>query len=235
MERIDKILTNAGLMSRKDAKIAAKKGRICVNGSVVKSADFKISDADELTLDGERVCREKFYYIMMNKPAGYICSTDDPSAPTVMSLIDTCDLRHGMFPVGRLDKYTVGLLLISNDGQLAHNLLAPKKHVKKTYFFRLESPFDESYIPEIEKGITLDGNVKAKPASVKMDSETEGYITVTEGMFHLVKRIFEAAKNKVVYLKRTEFGPLSLDENLPEGSYRFLTLDEAKLLKNVNS
>ena len=230
MERIDKILSNAGLMSRRDAKEAAKKHRITVNGTAVKSADEKINDDDILELDGNPVNRQKFYYIMMNKPAGCICSTDDPTAPTVMSRIDEADLRRGMFPVGRLDKYTVGLLIISNDGILAHDLLSPKKHVPKRYFFRLEKPYDSRFTKEIEKGIKLDGDATAKPASLEMTSPCEGYITVTEGMFHLVKRIFEATGNKVTYLKRTDFGPLSLDSSLPEGRYRFLTDAEAKSL-----
>ena len=230
MERIDKILSNAGLMSRRDAKEAAKKHRITVNGTAVKSADEKINDDDILELDGNPVNRQKFYYIMMNKPAGCRCSTDDPTAPTVMSLIDEADLRRGMFPVGRLDKYTVGLLIISNDGILAHDLLSPKKHVPKRYFFRLEKPYDSRFTKEIEEGIKLDGDATAKPASLEITSPCEGYITVTEGMFHLVKRIFEATGNKVTYLKRTDFGPLSLDSSLPEGRYRFLTDAEAKSL-----
>lgn len=230
MERIDKILSNAGLMSRRDAKDAAKKHRITVNGIPVKSADGKIDDDDLLELDGKPVSRQRFYYIMMNKPAGYICSTDDPTAPTVMSLIDETDLRRGMFPVGRLDKYTVGLLLISNDGALAHDLLSPKRHVPKKYFFRLEKPYDTRFTEEIEAGIKLDSGAAAKPARLEMTSDIEGYITVTEGMFHLVKRIFEAAGNKVVYLRRTDFGPLSLDASLPEGRYRFLTDAEVKSL-----
>ena len=234
MERIDKILSGAGLLSRREAKEAAKKGRLTVNGVNVKSADAKISETDILMLDGIEVNRQKLFYIMMNKPAGYICSTDDPSAATVMSLISESDLRRGMFPVGRLDKYTVGLLLISNDGVLAHELLAPKKHVTKRYFFRLEAPYDNRYTDLIEKGITLDGGVTAKPAFVSMISDTEGYISVTEGMFHLVKRIFEAAHNRVIYLKRTEFGPLKLDGNLAEGEYRFLTEEEILALKFVH-
>lgn len=230
MERIDKILSNAGLMSRRDAKDAARKHRITVNGITVKSADVKINDDDLLELDGNAVNRQKFYYIMMNKPAGYICSTDDPTAPTVMSLIDECDMRRGMFPVGRLDKYTVGLLIISNDGALAHDLLSPKKHVTKRYFFHLEKPYDPRFTKEIESGIKLDGDAVAKPASLEITSATDGYITVTEGMFHLVKRIFEATGNKVIYLQRTNFGPLSLDSSLPEGRYRFLTDAEVKSL-----
>lgn len=234
MERIDKILSGAGLLSRKESKDAAKKGRITVNGKTVKSTDMKISEDDLLELDGAAVNRDKFAYIMMNKPAGYVCSTDDPSSPTVMSLLDGADMRRGMFPVGRLDKFTVGLLLISNDGILAHELLSPKKHVAKKYFFRLEHSFDEGYKSKIEKGIVLDGGVTAKPAKIEMTAVDEGYITVTEGMFHLVKRIFEAAENKVIYLKRVEFGPLILDTDLVEGSYRFLTEEETRCIKKVH-
>lgn len=234
MERIDKILSGAGLLSRKESKDAAKRGRITVNGFTVTSSDIKISESDVLKLDGSLVNRDKFTYIMMNKPAGYVCSTDDPSSPTVMSLLDGEDVRRGMFPVGRLDKFTVGLLLISNDGVLAHELLSPKKHVAKKYFFKLEHSFDRRFEKYIEKGITLDGGVTAKPARIEMTADGEGYITVTEGMFHLVKRIFEAAENKVIYLKRVEFGPLILDTDLTEGNYRFLTEEEVLCIKKVH-
>ncbi len=234
MERIDKILSGAGLLSRKEAKEAVKRKRVTVNGMPVKSSDVKISEEDVLALDGNTVDRQKFFYIMMNKPAGFICSTDDPSSETVMSLIDGSDLRRGMFPVGRLDKYTIGLLIISNDGALAHELLAPKKHVTKKYFFKLETPYDSRFTADIERGIALDGGARAKPAKLEMLNDREGYISVTEGMFHLVKRIFEAADNRVIYLKRTEFGSLYLDEKLAEGEYRFLTDEETEALKSVH-
>ena len=231
MQRLDKILSSAQAGSRKELRSAIRAGRVTVNGVTARDESEKFDETSvEIFLDGEAVELLRPALIVLNKPAGFLTAADDPRQKTVMDLIPERYRKFGVMPVGRLDKYTVGLLIISNDGALAHDLLSPKKHVPKRYFFRLEKPYDSRFTREIEAGIKLDGDATAKPASLEITSAYEGFITVTEGMFHLVKRIFEATGNKVTYLKRTDFGPLSLDTSLPEGRYRFLTDVEVKSL-----
>ena len=226
--RLDKILSESNVLSRSETKAAVKRGRLAVNGVTVKSGDVKVDDYDVITLDGNEIKRRRFFYIMMNKPAGYVCSTDEPGSRTVLDLLRHEDNARGMFPAGRLDKDTVGLLLITNDGALAHDLLSPKKHVTKKYAFRSSRPLTESDKEKLEKGVEIDGEM-TKEAKVESDG-VEGTIVITEGKFHQIKRMFISVGNSIEYLKRTEFGPLKLDGSLAEGEYRFLTDEETKAL-----
>ncbi len=228
--RIDKILSESNIMTRSEARAAAKKGRIAVNGAVVRSSDEKADDADVISLDGKPIERRKFFYYMMNKPAGYVCATED-NGPTVLDLLAPEDRARGIFPAGRLDKDTVGLLVITNDGPLAHDLLSPKKHVSKTYYFELESDLSRDDADLLSQGVPMDGTV-TKPATI-VSERRSGTITVTEGKFHQIKRMFAYVGNKVTYLKRISFGPLELDSTLAEGKYRFLTLEETEKLRGV--
>ncbi len=228
--RIDKIFSESHLLTRSEAKAAARKGRIAVNGKTIKSAEEKADDVDVITLDGSPITRRRFFYIMMNKPRGYVCSTDDPKSKTVLELLAPPDRPAGIFPAGRLDKDTVGLLLVTNDGALAHELLSPKKRVPKTYLFACRDSLSASDITRLKQGVLLDGE-QTKPAKLCCDGAS-GSITVTEGKFHQIKRMFAAVGNEITYLKRVAFGALILDETLAEGGYRHLTADEMEILKN---
>ncbi|MBO7400733.1 MAG: rRNA pseudouridine synthase [Clostridia bacterium] len=226
--RIDKILSESNIMTRSQAREAAKKGRIAVNGAVVRSSDEKAEEGDVISVDGRPIERRRFFYYMMNKPAGYVCATED-NGPTVLDLLSPGDKARGLFPVGRLDKDTVGLLIITNDGALAHELLSPKKHVSKTYFFRLEHELISRDADILCAGIPMDGGT-TKPAVITFEGR-EGTIAVTEGKFHQIKRMFGHVGNRVTYLKRISFGPLELDSSLAEGEYRILSAEETEKLR----
>ena len=225
--RIDKILSESNIMTRSEAREAARKGRITLNGAPVRSSDEKAEDGDVITLDGVPVERRRFFYYMMNKPAGYVCATED-RGPTVLGLMRPEDRARGLFPAGRLDKDTVGLLLITNDGKLAHGLLSPKKHVAKRYYFKLAKPLTESGAKKVREGVPMDGEV-TRPALLEYDG-TEGTITLTEGRFHQIKRTFAYVGNEVIFLKRVSFGGLELDPALAEGEYRLLSEKETENL-----
>lgn len=226
--RIDKILSESNIMTRSESREAAKRGRITLNGAVIRSSDEKAEDGDIIALDGRPIDRRRYFYYMMNKPAGHVCATEDRGA-TVLDLMAEKDRPRGLFPAGRLDKDTVGLLIITNDGPLAHDLLSPKKHVAKKYYFKLASPLGQEDAQLLCAGIPMDGDI-TKPARIEYEG-AEGSITITEGKFHQIKRMFEHVGNKVIYLKRTSFGPLELDDALAEGEYRELTETEAEKLR----
>ncbi len=227
--RLDKFLSETGRASRSEASKAAKSGRITVNGRTVRDTSVHIDpEKDTIDFDGETVEYRKFTWIMLNKPAGVLSASNDRKMRTVIDLLPEMYRKAEMFPCGRLDKDTVGLLLITNDGELTHKLLSPKYHAKKRYFVRLSNPYDRS--KKIEQGIMMDGRL-TKPAEIEMLSDTEGYITLTEGKYHQVKRMFEYAGSEVVYLKRVEFGGIYLDEGLKEGEWRLLTPEEEATLR----
>lgn len=234
-ERIDKIISSKGEMSRREVKAAAKKGRIAVNGKVVKSTAIRVSDSDLLTLDGITIYYEPFLYIMLNKPDGYVSSHDQPGLPTVFDLLTGPEKNIGLFSVGRLDKDTLGLLILTNDGEAAHQLLSPKRNVEKRYFFKTADIVSESALLELCSGITLADGFTAKPAKVELNSDKiSGIITITEGKYHQIKRMFGATGNKIVYLERKSFASLELDESLERGQWRQLQENERNLLlKNV--
>ena len=228
--RLDKMLAHCGYGSRKEVKNYIRKGEVIVNGEVIKDDDFKVdSEKDEIIVFDENVNYLEKVYIMLNKPDGCVSATYDPYKQTVIDLVNEY-ANYKVFPVGRLDIDSVGLLLITNDGKLCHNLLSPKSHVDKVYFVNFDGVFKESYYQEFEKGITLDDGYVTLPAKVEVVNGNGAYVTIHEGKFHQVKRMFEALDMKVTYLKRISFGSLKLDENLKEGEYRLLSSEEISML-----
>lgn len=237
MERLDKIISNLGYGSRKDVKTFAKKGIIEVDGVIVKDSSLLVDpEKSIIKVNGEEILYRKYIYLMMNKPDGVISATHDNRDETV---IDLLNLEHQVFepfPVGRLDKDTVGLLLLTNDGELNHRLISPKWHVDKVYYAKINKKVDEKDVIAFKNGITLDDGYKCLEAKLEIlsssNEESEVRITIQEGKFHQVKRMFEAVDKKVMYLRREEFGGLLLDPDLEEGEYRELTDEELNLLKS---
>ena len=234
--RLDKLLANMGYGSRKEVKQLLKEKAVTVDGNVVKDAAMKVDpETQDVSVYGERVVYTEFIYIMMNKPPGVISATEDKHDKTVIDLLDPLAQHFKPFPVGRLDKDTEGLLLITNDGNLAHNLLSPKKHVPKTYYATIEGVVTEADIEAFRKGVELDDGYVTKPGELvilKSDAISEIELTIQEGKFHQVKRMFESVGKKVTYLKRLSMGSLVLDEELELGDYRELTEEELASLLN---
>lgn len=231
MMRLDKMLAHTGYGSRKEVKEYIRKGLVSVNGVIITDDDYKVDESsDEVIIADNNVEYEKMIYLMLNKPDGYISATYDPADPIVLDLIDGYEKRN-LFPVGRLDKDTEGLLLITNDGVLAHNLLSPKKHVDKIYELEYEGTITDSGIKAFEKGITLDDGFSCAPGKLEKLDTNKARVTIHEGKFHQVKRMMASINCNVTYLKRVEFGPLKLDETLKLGQYRPLTEEELKTLK----
>lgn len=231
LKRLDKFLCDKKIGTRSQVKAFIQKGLVTVNDEVVKKADSKVSDTDIVCCQGVLLSSEEFGYFMLNKPAGVISATEDDSQPTVLDFFKDEPYKN-LYPVGRLDKDTEGLLLITNDGPLGHQLLSPKKHVQKTYYAKLAHGLSQADIDALEKGVDIGEKNLTLPAKIKVIEETAVHITITEGKFHQVKRMFEAVSNKVLYLKRISMGSLRLDENLAIGEYRPLTKEELGLLKN---
>jgi len=236
--RIDKLLANMGYGSRKEVKALLKQGVVKVGDQVVKSPKEHVDvEKEEVTVLGEIVEYKEFVYLMMNKPPGVISSTEDSEHETVIDLLALEDSIFEPFPVGRLDKDTEGLLLITNDGQLAHQLLSPKKHVPKKYFAVIDGIVTEEDVAAFREGVVLDDGYETKPGELTIleSGETsEIELVITEGKFHQVKRMFESVGKTVTYLQRLEMGPLKLDETLELGEYRELTEEEVELLKTVH-
>jgi 16S rRNA pseudouridine516 synthase len=236
--RLDKLLSNMGYGTRKEVKQLMKKGAVRVNEETVKDAALHVDTVkDEITILGERVVYKEFMYLMMNKPQGVISATEDKRDQTVIDLLDTEYNIFEMFPVGRLDKDTEGFLLLTNDGKLAHNLLSPKKGVPKTYYAHIEGIVTEEDTMRFSEGVILDDGYETKPGQLRILKSadiSEIELTITEGKFHQVKRMFEAVGKQVVYLKRLSMGPLSLDESLELGSYRELTEEELQQLMQIS-
>ncbi len=233
MERLDKAFSSCKMFSRTEITKIIKQKRVSVNGVIVNKPDFKVDvKADEITLDGAPVTFKKYAYIMLNKPYGVVSSTDDGRDRTVIDILSSGFKRDGLFPVGRLDKDTVGLVILTDDGVSAHKRLSPKSHVEKVYYFETADEVFESVVREIESGVLLKDGYLTKPCKVKLLSKTSGEITLTEGKYHEIKRIFGAKGNRITYLKRIEFGGIKLDENLGEGECRYLTpLEEELFIK----
>lgn len=228
--RLDKFLTQAAELTRSEAKQKIKKGSVTVDGEVEKKAERKVSTKECICLDGEAVTYVKYRYIMLHKPAGVVSATEDAQCQTVIDLIE--EGRRDLFPVGRLDKDTEGLLLLTNDGALAHNLLSPRKHVDKTYFAVLDGPVGEEEQALFLQGLDIGDEKKTLPAKLEVTGKAnEVLITVQEGRFHQVKRMAEAVGRRVEYLKRISMGPLVLDASLAKGEYRPLTEQELADLK----
>ena len=233
--RLDKFLANAGVGTRSEVKQYIKKGLIKVNDIPAKKADMSINEDDDTILfQNKIVSLQKYYYYMLNKPQGVISATEDNFQKTVLDLLGA-DRRDDIFPVGRLDKDTEGLLLLTNDGALAHDLLSPKKHVSKIYYAKIEGNVTEDDIAAFKEGIKIDEEFTALPANLKVlvsDDISEIEVEIYEGKFHQVKRMFQAVGKKVIFLKRLSMGPLQLDSNLHSGKYRELTSAEVDILKN---
>ena len=230
--RLDKYLAHAGYGTRKEVKQLIRKKRIQVNQQIVSKDDVQIDEVNDLVhVDGECVIYQKYVYYMMNKPQGVISATSDAKQQTVMDLFEEF-VPLDAFPVGRLDIDTTGLLLISNDGALAHELLAPKKHVDKVYEVSCANIINEEQISRLEAGVTIEPDEVCKPAKVKLVNDQVMLLTIHEGKFHQVKRMLLAVGNEVIQLKRIQMGSLKLDEDLVEGCYRPLSISEVKQLKN---
>ena len=231
MERLDKILAHMNYGTRKEVKTLIRKGKVMVNGKTILDDDFKVDiDNDEVTIFNNSISYDKYVYLMLNKPADYVSATYDPRFSTVIDLVPEYS-KMGIFPVGRLDIDTEGLLILTNDGILAHNLLAPKKHVDKKYYVEFSGEFRKEYISAFENGIDLNDFISA-PAKVELIDNNKAYCTIHEGKFHQVKRMFSALNMEVTYLKRVKFKNLELDPNLELGKYRKLSVEEIEDLKN---
>lgn len=227
--RLDKYLSDTGRFTRKEAAAAVRRGRISVDGECVRDPAKHVDPAACVTLDSQPIVRSEFTYVLLNKPAGVISSTEK-SDRTVMSLLPPEFSKMGMFPCGRLDRDTTGVLLVTSDGELAHLLLSPRRHVSKTYRFTLTLPASENTETRFRSGITI-GDEECAPADVEFDAgRLCGTVTLTEGKFHQVKRMFAAVGTEVASLRRISFGPLSEDGNLGLGEWRYLTEDEVASL-----
>jgi 16S rRNA pseudouridine516 synthase len=233
--RIDKFISNTGFGSRKEVKSLLKAGAVKINDITVKSPQTHVDiEKDVVTLYGEEIIYREYIYLMMNKPPGVISATEDKYDETVIDLLDEEFQHFEPFPVGRLDKDTEGLLLLTNDGQLSHKLLSPKKKVPKKYFVRINTLMTNEMVTEVQKGIELDDGYLTMPGDLEiLESGNEGFITIMEGKFHQIKRMFIALGSKVTYLKRVEMAGLKLDENLELGEYRELTEDELEYIRTT--
>lgn len=233
--RIDKFLSNMGFGSRKEVKILLKSKSVEVNGETVKDPKLHVNEGQDIVqVDGEAVEYAEFIYLLMNKPPGVISATEDKYDQTVIDLLGEAERNFDPFPVGRLDKDTEGFLLLTNDGKLAHELLSPKKHVDKTYFAKIDGHVIEEDKEAFRQGVALDDGYVTKPAELailKSGPESEIELTITEGKFHQVKRMFQSRGKEVTYLKRLSMGPLKLDPELELGEYRHLAEEEIEQLK----
>lgn len=226
--RLDKFLKDCGKGSRKEIKQLLKSGIVSVNGSVVTSADFRVDEIkDTVTMDGISLTYKKYIYLMLNKPQGYVSAVYDNKLPVVTELVPHKFAHYEVFPVGRLDIDTEGLLILTNDGSLTHRVLSPRSHVSKTYYVKTLLPVKASYIETFREGVTLDDGYKTMPAKLIPGEDINSCtLTICEGKFHQVKRMMEAVGNKVTYLKRIKMGDLSLDPSLSLGEIRELTEEE---------
>ena len=231
MMRLDKYLCETGFGTRSQVKDLLKKGQVMVNGEVVKKPELKINETtDQILCQGKKASYQKNIYLMLHKPAGVVSATEDNREKTVLDLVRPEDRKNGLFPVGRLDKDTEGLLLLTDDGELAHRLLSPKKHVDKTYYAKIDGQVTEEHVKQFREGLDLGDEKKTLPAVLTIllsGPVSEIEVTIHEGRFHQIKRMFEAVGCKVTYLKRLSMGSLVLDETLPPEEYRPLT--EAEL------
>ena len=246
MERLDKVLSNLGYGTRKELKKICRSGLVEVNGEIAKDSGMQVDpEKDKIIInEGEKMIKyfcekifyRKFIYLMMKKPEGVVSATYDNRDETVVDLLEIDHQVFEPFPVGRLDKDTVGLLLLTNDGELNHRLISPKWKVDKVYYAKIDKKVTDEDVAKFKAGITLDDGYLCKEAKLEIlnatDEGSEVMVTIQEGKFHQVKRMFEAVGKSVVYLKRTEFGTLPLDEDLEEGEYRELTEEELAILKS---
>ncbi|EIZ6850624.1 rRNA pseudouridine synthase [Listeria monocytogenes] len=231
--RLDKLLAHTGFGSRKEVKPLLKSGAVVVNGTIQKDSKTQVNpDKDQITVHGTPVVYQEFVYFMLHKPQNVVSATEDNVSETVIDLLAQEDTLTDPFPVGRLDKDTEGLLIITNDGTLAHNLLSPKKHIDKTYYAKIDGDVTAEDVEAFAAGIELDDGYTCKPARLEIITPNEIKVTIQEGKFHQVKRMFAARGKSVSYLKRISMGNLQLDESLALGEYRPLTEAELAILQN---
>ena len=230
--RIDKFLSECGVATRREAQAAGKRGQISVSGAVVKDVSRHIDpELDEVVYNGRRIEYRRFTYVMLNKPEGYVSATEDSKLPVVTELLSPELQRMGLFPVGRLDRDTVGLMILTNNGSLAHAVLSPRRHVEKVYYFKCAAPLDSAAEEIFLESITLKDGYECKSAKLLADGDRlGGFITLTEGKYHQIKRMLAAINNRVTFLERVRFGGIALDGSLARGEYRLLTKDEEALL-----
>lgn len=230
MERVDKLLVSTGRWSRKEARQLCRQGRVTAEGVQARAED-KVSEGTVLAVDGQAVEGERTVWLMLHKPAGVVSATEDREQPTVLSLLPERYRRMELFPVGRLDKDTEGLLLLTNDGALAHELLSPKKHVEKVYYTEVEGELTQDDVDAFGAGMTLADGTRCQSAGLRLLGGNRGEVTLREGKYHQIKRMLAGRGKPVRYLKRIAFGPLRLDEELKMGEWRALTDRERDALR----
>lgn len=230
--RLDKLLSVTATATRKEAAKAARAGAITVNGVAVRKADMQIDpERDAVVYCGTPVVYKQYRYVLLNKPDGYVSATEDGKDPTVLELLPPLYTALELFPCGRLDKHTLGLMLLTNDGDTAHRLLSPKRHVSKRYAFRVKFPLNEEECARFRDGLVLEDGYETKPADIALaEDKRSGVITLVEGKYHQIKRMMEALHNQITYLERITFGPLSLPTDLARGEWRELTAEEEAAL-----
>lgn len=231
--RLDKLLVSTGKYSRSEAGRVIRGGNVTVNGRVEKHAACAVDpEADTITLDGQPLIYRQYTYILLNKPDGYVSATEDGRELTVLTLLPDELQRIGLFPCGRLDKHTLGLMLLTNDGALGHRLLSPRHHVPKKYAFTCQAPLSEQDCARLSEGVELEDGYRTKSATVTTEADgLHGTITLTEGKYHQIKRMMEAVGNRIVELERITFGPLVADATLARGQWRYLTDAEIEALR----
>lgn len=230
--RIDKFISELGVASRKEASKIARGGGVLVNGIAVRDLSEHIDpDNDIVVFQGRELSYKKYVYVMLNKPAGYVSATEDSKLPVVTELLPEELRSRGLFPVGRLDKDTVGMMILTNNGSLAHTVLSPKRHVEKEYYFEAAEPLDADAEEKFRSGIVLRDGYECKSAEIELNPDRKsGIITLTEGKYHQIKRMVASFDNAVTYLKRISFATIPLDETLESGEWRYLTPEEEALL-----
>ena len=230
--RLDKLLSLAAVATRSETARAVRAGQITVNGAVARRADVQVEpDRDAVVYGGVPVIYKPFRYVMLNKPDGYVSATEDGRDPTVLELLPESLAAQGLFPCGRLDKHTLGLMLLTNDGELSHRLLSPRRHVAKKYAFRAKFPISAEDCEKFRRGLVLEDGYETKPADIVLSEDGKsGVITLIEGKYHQIKRMLEALHNQITALERITFGPLSLDATLARGEWRELTPEEEAML-----
>ena len=237
--RLDKVIASTGRWSRREVQLLVRQGRVLVDGVPGRSAEEKEdAEGSEITVNGEVLTYRRYTWVMLNKPAGYLSATEDGRGATVLDLLPQELQRQGLFPVGRLDKDTEGLLLLTNEGRLAHDLLSPRHHVDKVYYARVAGKLTEEDCRAFEAGMTLDDGLVCQSAGWKIllaGEESEAHVTLREGKFHQVKRMLAYRGKPVLYLERIQMGNLTLDPSLSRGEFRFLTEEEEKALRFFSS
>lgn len=234
MERLDKLLAGTGKWSRREVKALVRQGLVRVDGRLAASAEDKLDPAAAIvTVAGETIALHRFTYVLLHKPAGVLTATEDRKQPTVLDLLPPELRRIGLAPVGRLDKDTEGLLLLTNDGELAHRLLSPKYHVEKRYLARVDGELSAADAEAFARGMTLGDGLECLPAGLEVLPDRVCIVTLREGKFHQVKRMLAARGAPVLYLKRLSMGPLVLEDSLATGAYRLLRAEEISALYRV--